>query len=283
MLVCVGQTSRPPADADDRQVYLTPSQRTSVQGVMGMSDSTPAALPPTLDTLFADCEERIGYKFTNREFLREALTHASGADHRLASNERLEFFGDAILGYVVCELLFERFPNLLEGDLTKIKSVVVSRKTCAKISNSLGMLDFLILGKGMAESDHVPPSLLADVFESLVAAIHLDGGLQAAKDFVLRFAIDEVDMVSRGESGTNHKSQLQQHAQREFNNTPNYLLLDEKGPDHSKSFEVAAQVGGIRYPSAWGRNKRDAEQRAAANALAVIRNEEPPHVPSTDN
>ena len=244
-----------------------------------MSDSTPAALPPAADELLAACEQRIGYKFSNRELLREALTHASGADHRLASNERLEFFGDAILGYVVCELLFERFPNLLEGDLTKIKSVVVSRKTCAKISRSLNMLDFLILGKGMASSDHVPPSLLADVFESLVAAIHMDGGLAAAKQFVLRFAIDEVDMVSRGESGTNHKSQLQQHAQREFNSTPNYVLLDEKGPDHSKSFEVAAQVGGVRYPPAWGRNKREAEQRAAANALAIIRNEVPPFVP----
>ena len=247
-----------------------------------MSDSSTAASPPAADALYADCEARIGYTFQNRDFLREALTHASGADHRLSSNERLEFFGDAILGYVVCELLYERFPNLLEGDLTKIKSVVVSRKTCAKISRSLGMLDFLILGKGMATSDHVPPSLLADVFESLVAAIHLDGGLEAAKEFVLRFAIDEVDMVSRGESGANHKSQLQQHAQREFNNTPNYLLLDEQGPDHSKSFEVAAQVGGVRYPPAWGRNKREAEQRAAANALAIIRNERPPYVPEED-
>ena len=167
---------------------------------------------------------------------------------------------------------------MLEGDLTKIKSVVVSRKTCAKISRSLGMLDFLILGKGMATSEHVPPSLLADVFESLVAAIHLDGGLEASKEFVLRFAVEEVDMVSRGESGANYKSQLQQHAQREFSTTPTYLLLDEKGPDHSKSFEVAAQVGGVRYPSAWGRNKREAEQRSAANALAAIRNERPPYI-----
>lgn len=243
-----------------------------------MSEPTPAALPPTVDALLADCQVRIGYTFENPELLRAALTHASGADHRLASNERLEFFGDAILGYVVCELLYERFPSLLEGDLTKIKSVVVSRKTCAKISRSLGMLDFLILGKGMATSEHVPPSLLADVFESLVAAIHLDGGLEASKEFVLRFAVEEVDMVSRGESGANYKSQLQQHAQREFSTTPTYLLLDEKGPDHSKSFEVAAQVGGVRYPSAWGRNKREAEQRSAANALAAIRNERPPYI-----
>jgi len=241
-----------------------------------MSASDSAEMPPSTDALLANCEERIGYRFQDPELLRSALTHASGADHRLASNERLEFFGDAILGYIVCELLFERFPDLLEGDLTKIKSVVVSRKTCAKISRSLGMLDFLILGKGMAASEQVPPSLLADVFESLVAAIHLDGGLEAAKQFILRHALDEVDMAARGETGANYKSQLQQHAQREYSSTPTYILLDEKGPDHSKSFEVAAQVGGTRYPPAWGRNKREAEQRSAANALAILRNERPP-------
>ena len=108
--------------------------------------------------------------------LESALTHASGADHRLASNERLEFLGDAILGHVVCELLFHQFPQFLEGDLTKIKSVVVSRQTCAKISEALGLQEFLILGKGMTTHPAVPPSVLADVFESLIAAIYLDGG-----------------------------------------------------------------------------------------------------------
>mgnify|MGYP002623483549 FL=1 len=245
-----------------------------------MSDPAPANLPPPsdapIDTYLIDCQARIGYQFNDIAMLRAALTHASGADHRLASNERLEFYGDAILGYIVCELLFERFPDLLEGDLTKIKSVVVSRKTCARVSRMLGMLDFLILGKGMAASDNVPPSLLADVFESLVAAIHLDGGLPAAKDFILRHMSDEVDKAARGETGANYKSQLQQHAQREFNSTPTYILLDEKGPDHSKSFQVSAHVGGVRYPAAWGCNKREAEQRAAANALAVLRGERAP-------
>src|SRR5689334_9147480 len=96
------------------------------------------------------CEERIGYVFRDKELLRSALTHASGAQHRLASNERLEFLGDAIFGAVVCEMLFHRFPRYLEGDLTKIKSVVVSRRTCAKISDELGLEEFLILGKGMS-------------------------------------------------------------------------------------------------------------------------------------
>src|ERR1700724_889720 len=110
-------------------------------------------MPPTTHTHdsrpSADCEELIGYRFGNPTFLREALTHASGADHRLASNERLEFLGDAILGAIVCELLFLKFPDYLEGELTRIKSVVVSRRTCAKISQALGFDEFLVLGKGM--------------------------------------------------------------------------------------------------------------------------------------
>ena len=115
------------------------------------------------------------------------MTHASGADHRLASNERLEFLGDAILGAVVCELLFHQYPDYLEGDLTKIKSIVVSRQTCAKISEALGLHEFLILGKGMTTHPSVPPSLLADVFESLVAAIYIDGGDPAAREFVEKY------------------------------------------------------------------------------------------------
>ncbi|MCA9271210.1 MAG: ribonuclease III [Planctomycetales bacterium] len=243
-----------------------------------MVDPAAAANPPELDSQFALCEERIGYVFRDREILRSALTHASGANHRLASNERLEFLGDAILGFVVCEALYDQFPSLLEGDLTKIKSVVVSRKTCAKISRSLGLLDFLILGKGMAANNQVPPSLLADVFESLVAAIHLDGGVEQAKQFVLRHVEPEIALAVSGESGANYKSQLQQLAQGDFGATPTYVLLDEKGPDHSKSFEVAAVIGGTHYPAAWGRNKREAEQRSAANALAVLRDQQPPYV-----
>lgn len=243
-----------------------------------MIETAMAGRPVEPDPQLLRCEERLGYVFSDRELLRAALTHASGADHRLFSNERMEFYGDAILGYVVCELLFEQFPNLLEGDLTKIKSIVVSRKTCAKISQSLGLLEFLILGKGMASSSHVPPSLLADVFESLVAAIHIDGGPAAAKEFILRHIEEEVTLAAAGESGVNHKSQLQQYAQREAGTTPTYVLMDEKGPDHSKSFEVAAQIGPDRYPPAWGRNKREAEQRAAANALAALRDEMPPYV-----
>jgi ribonuclease-3 len=225
------------------------------------------------------CERRIGYRFTSLELLREALTHASGADHRLASNERLEFLGDAILGAVVCELLFDRYPDYLEGDLTKIKSVVVSRQSCAKISEALGLQEFLIVGKGVAAARAIPPSLLADVLESLVAAIYLDGGSDAVRQFIEELMGPEIELAATGELGGNYKSLLQQFAQREFSSTPTYQLLDEKGPDHRKCFKVAARVGGVRYQPAWGRNKKEAEQRAACNALAEI-NGEPAQFPS---
>ncbi len=216
------------------------------------------------------CEERIGHRFRDRSLLRSALTHASGAEHRLASNERLEFLGDAILGAIVCKQLYHQFPRHLEGDLTKIKSVVVSRHTCAKISDGLGLKDLLILGKGMATSATLPASLLADVFESLVAAIFLDSGEEAVTAFVIRNVQPEIELASKGESGGNYKSLLQQLVQREMGTTPTYPLLDEKGPDHSKCFQVAAQVGKTRFTPAWGRNKKEAEQRAARNALSEL-------------
>src|SRR5512137_686633 len=139
------------------------------------------------------CQRRIGYEFRDRALLQAALTHASGAEHRLASNERLEFLGDAILGAVVCELLFRQYPDYLEGDLTRIKSIVVSRQTCAKISESLGMQEFLILGKGMITHASVPSSLLADVFESIVAALYLDGGIAPARGFVEKHMSPEIE------------------------------------------------------------------------------------------
>jgi ribonuclease-3 len=233
---------------------------------------------PELDlaSILNGCEERIGYQFADKALLRASLTHASGALHRLASNERLEFLGDAILGAVACEILYRRYPEFLEGDLTRLKSIVVSRQTCAKISEHLGMQDFLILGKGMSTHPTIPPSLLADVFESLIAAIYLDGGEQFVREFIGKHLGPEIDLAADGEAGGNYKSLLQQVSQREHGTTPTYQLLDEKGPDHSKCFKISAQIGPTRYQAAWGRNKKEAEQRAAQNALHELEGQEPP-------
>jgi ribonuclease III len=221
----------------------------------------------------ADCEEVIGYRFRNPTLLREALTHASGANHRLASNERMEFLGDAILGAIVCDMLYQRFPDYLEGELTRIKSIVVSRRTCAKISEALGIDEFLLIGKGMGVHVQTPSSMMADVFESLIGALFLDGGMEAAREFIVRHIGPEIDAVADGQGGVNHKSHLQQVSQRQFGETPSYQLLDEKGPDHSKCFKIAARIGTRCYAPAWGRNKKDAEQHAALNALCQIAGE----------
>src|SRR5580692_2277392 len=127
--------------------------------------------------ILEECQKAVGYQFRQPELLRGALTHTSSANTRLASNERMEFLGDSVLGLITCEQLYLRFPDYQEGDLTKIKSVVVSRRTCARFSKALNLGDYLFLGKGMHLHTAVPPSLLADVYESLVAAIYLDGGL----------------------------------------------------------------------------------------------------------
>jgi len=217
------------------------------------------------------CEEAIGYQFRDRSLLVAALTHASGAEHRVVSNERLEFLGDSVLGLVVCNQLYHRFPEYLEGDLTQIKSIVVSRVSCASLSESLGLERCLIVGKGMVGNGQgVPMSLLADVFEALVAAVYLDGGFEVAERFVRKHVGPKIELAASGQMEGNFKSQLQQLAQREFGITPVYQLLSEKGPDHSKCFLVTAQIGKQRYEPAWGSNKKEAEQRAACNALAQI-------------
>lgn len=225
--------------------------------------------PPDLNELqdhLAACEALIGYEFRDRNLLLRCLTHASVARTRLESNERLEFLGDAILGAVVCELLFHRFPEETEGELTRIKSILVSRHTCARISEEAGLGRFLILGKGLAMGDNVPTSILAAVFESLVAGVYLDGGMDAARRFIRQWLDAEIDRILLSSHGKNYKSLLQQIAQKTLGATPIYLLRDEKGPDHAKCFKVAAMVGNETYAAAWGPSKKEAEQRAAENA-----------------
>jgi ribonuclease-3 len=241
-----------------------PDGMKDVVDVAGVSDL--AGTLPEVRT----CEQKLGYVFREPKLLQAALTHASGAPYRLASNERLEFLGDAILGMIICELLYHRYPKHSEGDLTKIKSVVVSRQTCARIARRLELDQHLVLGKGMSSSFKLPTSLLAGVFESLVAAIYLDGGMSAVRVFIERTVTEEIDGTVESEHGHNYKSLLQQWAQREYNTTPTYSLVDERGPDHRKSFKVSARIGGQEYAPAWGANKKEAEQKAALNALHAL-------------
>ena len=215
-------------------------------------------------------ERILGYTFKNADLLKEALTHASIADHRLQSNERMEFLGDAVLDLIVCDALYKRFPEYLEGDLTKIKSAVVSRRTCAEVSNETGLTDLLITGKGIQSRAAMPSSLAAAVYESITAALYLDGGYDVVKDYVLRTMTPKIDEIASNSHHQNYKAVLQQHAQKILGGTPQYELLDEKGPDHSKCFEVCVVIDGKRFNSAWGPNKKMAEQKAALFALEEL-------------
>lgn len=212
-------------------------------------------------------EQILGHKFNNPDLLRESLTHASIADNRLDSNERMEFLGDAVLDLIICEALYRKFPTWQEGDLTKIKSAVVSRRICAEVANETGLTDLLIIGKGISSRNAMPTSLAAAVYESIVAALYLDGGFEVVKQYVLRTMSPKVEYVAANANAQNYKAVLQQYAQKIMGATPIYELLDEKGPDHSKCFEVCVTIDGQRYTSAWGPNKKMAEQKAALHAL----------------
>jgi ribonuclease-3 len=215
-------------------------------------------------------EKVLGVTFKNEQLLQESLTHASIANHRLQSNERMEFLGDAVLDLIVCEALYLRFPQYLEGELTKIKSAVVSRRTCAEVANETGLADLLIIGKGISSREAMPSSLAAGVYESIVAAIYLDGGFEVVKEYILRTMTPKMIDIAANINQHNYKAMLQTHAQKEAGGTPMYELLDEKGPDHSKCFEVCVSVAGRRFTSAWGPNKKMAEQKAALLALEEL-------------
>lgn len=225
--------------------------------------------PDELESV-ARCESNLGYQFQNKSFLFEAITHASVANGRLNSYERLEFLGDSILGFAVCEFLFKNYPDWLEGELTQVKSTVVSRRSCAEIGKLLKIDDWLVVGKGVGNKGKVPKSLLANAFESVVAAIYLDGGFEPVRSFLTPFIERQVRSAVDGGLEVNYKSELQQYAQKRYGLPPHYKLLDHDGPDHDKWFLVAAQVDKKAFDPAWGKNKKEAEQRAAANALAII-------------
>ena len=215
-------------------------------------------------------EQIIGHQFSDRGLLVKSLTHASSVENRLLSNERLEFLGDAVLALVACEVLFERFGGYLEGDLTKIKSMLVSRGTCSRLCSDIGLNRHLKVGKGMVSSRALTGSLAAGVLEAIIAAVYLDGGYDAAKEFIVKCFGPLLERANAEHSQGNFKSVLQQYAQEHFNMTPVYILLDEKGPDHDKCFELGVVMDERHFQSAWGSNKKQAEQKAAFNALVEL-------------
>jgi ribonuclease-3 len=182
----------------------------------------------------------------------------------------MEFLGDAVLGYVICKYLYEKLPDMLEGDMTKVKSSVVSRTTCQKVCKQLGLDKYLILGRGLGRSNRIPDSIFANALESFIAAVYLDGGIESARKFVLRVFLEDIEEMLLDGDAHNHKSVLQHHCQKYEGKIPEYKVLDVQGPEHRKTFNVQVRVGDRVFPSAWGVTKKEAEQRAAENAIAIL-------------
>jgi ribonuclease-3 len=151
-----------------------------------------------------------------------------------------------------------------------MKSALVSRGSCARVARQLGLIKFLKVGKGMASSRSLPVSLSAGLLEGIIAAVYIDGGFEAARAFILRHFSSLIETINAEESHGNYKSLLQQYAQERFNAVPIYMLLDEQGPDHNKCFESEVVIAARHFSSAWGPNKKEAEQKAAFNALIEL-------------
>ncbi|MFI4873428.1 MAG: ribonuclease III [Phycisphaerales bacterium JB058] len=219
----------------------------------------------------SQAEAILGYSFTDAGLMRRALTHASAAEDRLESNERMEFLGDAVLGLVACQRIYELYPDLLEGEMTKIKSVAVSRKICAVIARQIGLEDLIILGKGIrGPGGQLPQSLAAAAIESTIAAVYLDGGLAPVYAWLAPLLDAHIEAAYESGHQQNYKSVLQQHAQRRFQQTPEYVMLSEDGPDHAKTFRVAVRIDGRTFEPGKGASKKQAEQKAALIALQEL-------------
>ncbi len=236
---------------------------------LGRASPDPDAADP--DRLEA-VEDIIDYEFDDRELLAIALTHASLRSSGAIANERMEFLGDAILGLVVSEELFRRFPNRDEGELTRSKSVVVSTGSLAKATRRLGVDDLVAVSKGVrGKRGALPSSLLAGAFESIVGAIYLDGGLEPAARFILEVALgDDIERATADRVGENYKALLQHLTQRASGTTPTYRVVSVIGPEHGKLFRVVAVVEGEELGAGEGNTKKEAEQAAARVTLTEL-------------
>jgi len=217
-----------------------------------------------------DLEVLLGHNFRDKSFLVNALSHSSIKSEQRPSNERLEYLGDSVLGLIVSDALYRRYPEDDEGTLTRIKSQAVSRSTLQRVAVVMSLDRFILVGKGVAKKE-IPASLLGNLFEALVGAIYLDAGLAAARKFVLRHLDVVISEIVEDRAERNYKSMLQHHCQREMGTVPVYRVLREVGPAHDRNFDVAVSMNGREYGRARGVSKKEAEQGAARAALLHLR------------
>ncbi len=209
------------------------------------------------------------------QFLNEALTHKSYAHERKMTssynNEKLEFLGDSVLGLVISQHVFETYPGVTEGGLSKVKSVVVSAQVLSEKAKDLKLGEFILLGKGEEKSGgRTRPALLADALEAVIGAVYLVGGLTAAMKLVLSFLREDVDNVFSGRIETDYKTLLQEYFQKTQKLAPRYDIVREWGPDHNRNFEAACQIQGKILSTGVGKNKKEAEQIAAQTAIQKL-------------
>lgn len=215
----------------------------------------------------------LGYEFKNMQYLKTALTHSSYANERksgIVCNERQEFLGDSVLSIIVSDYIFKHCPELPEGELTKLRASLVCEKTLAVYARSINLGKYLLLSHGENKNGgRTRPSILADAFESVIAAIYLDGGMENARKFVLRFVIKDIKN-HKVKNFNDYKTKLQEIVQKNPEEKISYVLTGESGPDHDKHFTVEVHLNSNVVGKGGGRSKKEAEQQAAREALELM-------------
>lgn len=225
-----------------------------------------------MNSNLSSLENNIGYVFENKSILKQALTHSSYANENRNSgpfNERLEFLGDAVLSLISADFLYRRFPSMPEGDLTKLRSGLVCTASLSEYARQISLGDFLLLGKGEdTNGGRERNSNLENAFEAVIAAVYLDGGIECARKFVLRFL--DVSVETRHINFKDYKTKLQEIVQESHEETLNYVVTNVSGPDHDKRYEIEVHLNSNVIGKGTGRSKKQAEQEAAKQALELM-------------
>ncbi len=214
-------------------------------------------------------EKNIGYKFKDINLLKNALTHTSYAyEHHVQSNEKLEFLGDSILEFVSSEYMYNKYTNLKEGEMTKVRATVVCEQSLYKVATLHNFSDFLYLGKSeIMTNGNKRPAILADSIEAVIAAIYIDGGLEPARKFIIENLKNEIEIASKNVGQKDYKTVLQEELQKNGDVKIEYHIISEKGPDHDKIFEAEVSLNGKVLARGKGKSKKEAEMQAAKKAL----------------
>jgi len=233
-------------------------------------------ISPEREKELQDIEKKLGVSFLNKSLLNQSLTHSSfGHEKSCPDNERLEFLGDAVLKLAVSEYIYNKFPELAEGDLTKIRATVISDDTLGKIGKKIDLGEYLLLSENEKKSGgHKRKSNIANALEAVIGAIFLDAGLGKARDLIVEHLREEIETVSRAGYIRDYKSALQEYTQKNKWELPHYHVVKETGPRHRRVFWIEVKIRGKRYGVGRGANKKEAEQRAATVALRRLKAEE---------